>query len=162
MSSISQKESVFQAVSTVLNNAGIKVEGNVGGHMNRDLRALVNAILIENFKAGNVALDKDYDEAGLKTYASSLQSNWLRKDKRLNGGVQYVAKNPGSRAGSGDSQLKNMRLLLATLTPGTEDYTEVEIAIEQRVSEVQVSKVKASKPIDFSSLPESLRKFAKA
>jgi len=42
------------------------------------------------------------DDAKLRSYCSGLQSNWLRKDTRLNGGVKYVAKNPGSRAGSTD------------------------------------------------------------
>jgi hypothetical protein len=156
-----QKEAVFQAVSTVLENDGITVEGNISTHMSRERRASVNAILFESFRAGNIELDREYTDTDLKAYVSGLQSNWLRKDKRLNGGVQYTAKNPGSRAGSGDTQLKNMRLLLATLTPGTPDYTEVEVAIETRVKEVQASKIKA-KPIDFSVLPADLRaKFQK-
>ena len=150
-----QKESVFQAVSTVLDQAGIEIEGNVAEHMSRERRASVNAILFESFRAGNIELDREYTDTELKAYVSGLQSNWLRKDKRLNGNVQYVAKNPGSRAGSGDTQLKNMRLLLLTLAPGTEDYSEVEVAIESRVKEVQASKIKA-KPIDFSALPAAL------
>ena len=161
MTKSTQKESVFQAVSSVLGQAGIEIKGNVAEHMTRERRASVNAILFESFRAGNIELDCEYTETELKAYVSGLQSNWLRKDKRLNGGVAYTAKNPGSRAGSGDTQLKNMRLLLQTLTPGTDDYVEVEQAIELRVSEVQASKIKA-KPIDFSALPESLReKFQK-
>ena len=152
----SQKESVFQAVNTVLEQSDIKINGaNVAEHMTRERRATVNAILFESFRAGGVELEKEYTDTELKAYVSGLQSNWIRKDKRLNGGVQYTAKNPGSRAGNGDTQLKNMRLLLQTLTPGTPDYKEVEVAIEERMEEIKVSKVKA-KPIDFSALPASL------
>jgi hypothetical protein len=155
MTKSTQKEAVFQAVSTVLEADSISITGNISEHMTRERRAQVNAILFENFRAGSIELDREYSDTELKAYVSGLQSNWLRKDKRLNGNVQYTAKNPGSRAGSGDTQLKNMRLLLQTLTPGTEDYSEVEVAIAARVSEVQISKVKA-KPIDFSALPAHL------
>jgi len=161
MTKSTQKEAVFSAVSTVLEADSIPVEGNIAPHMTRERRAAVNGILFENFRAGSIELDREYTDTELKAYVSGLQSNWLRKDKRLNGGIQYTAKNPGSRAGSGDTQLKNMRLLLQTLTPGTEDYSEVEVAIEARVKEVQASKIK-SKPIDFSALPADLRaKFQK-
>ena len=158
---MTQKEAVFQAVTTVLGQAGIEIDGNIAEHMTRERRASVNVILFESFRAGSIELDKEYTDTELKAYVSGLQSNWLRKDKRLNGNVQYTAKNPGSRAGSGDAQLKNMRLLIQTLTQGTPDYVEVEQAIELRVKEVQISKVKA-KPIDFSALPADLRaKFQK-
>ena len=160
MTKQSQKEAVFQAVTNVLTEAGIAVEGNVQTHMTRELRSQVNNILFEGFRAGSVELDREFSDSELKAYVSGLQSNWLRKDKRLNGNVAYIAKNPGSRAGSGDAQLKAMRGLLSTLTAGTPDYAEVETAISARVSEIAATKVKA-KPIDFSALPASLKKFQK-
>ena len=160
---VNQKSAVFAAISMVLSNAGIEfTEGeNVSEHMTKEVRAQVNAILFQGFRAGDIELDREYSDTDLKAYVSGLQSNWIRKDKRLNGNTTYVAKNPGSRAGSGDSQLKNMKLLLATLTPGTDDYIEVETAVTARTIEVQASKAK-SITVDFSALPAHLRaKFQK-
>ena len=154
MGKINQKEAVFQAVCNV---TGFTGEGTV--EITKEQRAQVNAILFEGFKSGAIELDKEFSDSDLKAYVSGLQSNWLRKDKRLNGGVQYIAKNPGSRTGSGDPALKAMRALLSTLPEGTADYNEVESEIQKRVSEISATKVKA---IDLSALPEHLRtKFSK-
>ncbi len=96
MSKMSQKEAVFSAVTNVCG------ESDGAYTPTKEQRASVNQILFEGFRSGTIECEKDYDDSGLKAYVSGLQSNWLRKDKRLNGNVQYVAKNPGSRAGSGD------------------------------------------------------------
>ena len=157
MSKLTQREAVFSAICSVLIEAGIAFEAgqDVSPHMTRENRASVNAILVEGFKSGNIELGKTFTEAELKSYVSGLQSNWIRKDKRLNGGTQYVAKNPGSRAGSGDDQLKAMRALLKTLSPGTDDYTEVQSHIEKRVNEIGATKSKTV--VNFDALPEALR-----
>jgi hypothetical protein len=148
MNKQSQKEAVFTAVCHV---TGFTGEGTCSP--SKEQRAMVNAILIEGFKAGKIELDREYDESGLKSYVSGLVSNWLRKDKRLNGGTQYVAKNPGSRAGSSDPQLKAMRALLSTLTDESE-RAEVQGYIDARVAEINASKIKTT--VDFNALPADL------
>lgn len=120
---------------------------------------MINQIIIESFNNGGIELDRAYDESGLKSYTSGLVSNWLRKDKRLNGGTQYVAKNPGSRAGSSDPELKAMRALLSTLTDEA-DRAEVQGLIDAKVATINATK--STKTIDFSALPAELReKFQK-
>jgi hypothetical protein len=149
---MNQKEATFQAV--------INVCGEQDGAYTptKEQRAQVNQILFEGFRAGTIELESEFSDTELKAYVSGLQSNWLRKDKRLNGNVTYVAKNPGSRQGSGDAQLKAMRALLTTVT-STEDKAEVQKHIDARTAEIAATKVKA---IDLSALPESLRaKFGK-
>lgn len=148
MSKMSQKEAVFQAVCNV---TGHKGEGTV--MISKEQRAQVNAILFEGFRAGSIELDREYTDSDLKGYVSGLQSNWLRKDKRLNGGVQYTAKNPGSRAGSTDPQLKAMRALLSTLTDESE-RAEVQSYIDAKVAEINATK--QAKTVDFSALPADL------
>ena len=139
MSKLSQKEAVFKAV--------VEVTGHTGEGV---------TILFEGFRSGTIELDREFTDQELKSYVSGLQSNWLRKDKRLNGGIAYVAKNPGSRAGSGDPQLKAMRGLLASLTDPTE-RAEVQRYIDQRVAELS----KAKQPeIDVNSLPAELAHLA--
>lgn len=154
MSKMSQKEAVFQAVCNVTGHTG---EGQVS--ISKEQRAQVNAILFEGFRSGAIELDREYTDSDLKSYVSGLQSNWLRKDKRLNGGTQYVAKNPGSRAGSTDPQLKAMRALLSTLTDESE-RAEVQGYIDAKVAEINATK--QAKSVDFSALPADLAaKFGK-
>ena len=157
MSKMTQKEAVYSAVTSVLNENNINVsEGtDISTVMTRELRSQVNQVLFEGFRNGNVELDREYTDSDLKAYVSGLQSNWLRKDKRLNGGANYSAKNPGSRIGSSDPSLKAMRALLSTLTTDA-DRTEVQIAIDSRISQIQASKVKKVS-IDTSALPTALQ-----
>lgn len=150
---MSQKEAVFQAVTNVTGHT----DGAVV--ISKEQRAQVNAILFEGFRSGSIELDREYTDSDLKSYVSGLQSNWLRKDKRLNGGTQYVAKNPGSRAGSSDASLKAMRALMSTLTTD-EDKAEVQAHIDARIAEIATTK--QAKTVDFSALPADLAaKFSK-
>ena len=149
MSKMTQKEAVFVAICNVTNHSG---DGAVV--ISKEQRAQVNMILFEGFKAGTIEMDTEKSDSDLKGYVSGLQSNWIRKDKRLNGGVQYSAKNPGSRAGSADPALKAMRTLLSTLsTP--EEKAEVQAYIDSRVSELAIAK--QATIVDFSALPADLQ-----
>lgn len=159
----SQKEAVFSAVTSVLSEAGVNVtEGSdFAPHLTRELRAQVTSILVEGFNSGSIALDKSFeDESALRTYCSGLTSNWLRKDKRLNGGMKYVAKNPGSRVGSSDPQLKAMRSLLATQEDESK-RAEIQSFIDRRVSEINAAK-KPVKTVNAADLPEGLRHYAQS
>lgn len=154
MSKQSQKEAVYTAV---VNVTGFKGEGQCVP--TKEQRAQICSILIEGFKAGKIELDREYTESELRSYVSGLLSNWLRKDKRLNGGIQYTAKNPGSRTGASDPQLKALKALLTTLTDPSE-RAEVQGYIDARLKELQAQKVKVE--VDFSLLPKELaEKFSK-
>lgn len=150
---MNQKEATYQAICNVTGHTG---EGQLV--ISKEQRAQVNMILFTGFREGKIQLDREFNDAELKSYVSGLQSNWIRKDNRLNGGVKYVAKNPGSRAGSGDPQLKAMRTLLSTLTTDA-DKQEVQGYIDARIAEITVAKQEV---IDFSALPADLQaKFGK-
>jgi hypothetical protein len=157
MSKFSQKEAVYNAITSVLAENSVEFsEGtDVSTLMNREIRSSVNQVLFEGFRSDSIELDRTFTDVELKAYVSGLQSNWIRKDKRLNGNTQYIAKNPGSRAGSGDAQLKAMRALLSTLTE-TSDKAEVQSHIDARVLEIGASKAKKV-TIDLAMLPEALR-----
>ena len=148
-----QKEAVFSAVSAVRGST----EFDVAVELTKEERAAVQASLVTGFQSGNITYQGDVtDAAKLTSYVSGLVSNWLRKDRRLNGGVAYVAKNPGTRTGSGDESLRAMRTLL-NVTTDVDARTEIQAAIDQRVSELKPKKV-----INVSALPESLRHLANA
>jgi hypothetical protein len=161
---VNQKTAVYQAILMVLESAGVAFQDgmNIQETMTKDLRAQVNAILFDGFRAGDIELDREYSDQDLRAYVSGLQSNWLRKDKRLNGNTTYQPKNPGSRAGSGDQALVNAKRLLEHLKvqgDSAANIAEVEAYIAARSAEIAKSKVKT---VDFSALPASLRaKFQK-
>jgi hypothetical protein len=151
---ISQKEAVFGAVTEVL--------GSFSGTVNltTEQRKEVIGIVVAGFMNGSVELSSEaaskYDnEAKLKQYANGLVSNWLRKDKRLNGGSKYITKNPGSRAGSTDDTLKALQALRKSLTD-PEQIKEVEFEIAQRTAAIKASKLPKIE-INTNLIPESLR-----
>ena len=152
MSKMTQKEAVFQAVTNVCE------QSDTGSYLpTKEERASVNQILFEGFQSETVAYDGELPtDPELKAYVSGLQSNWLRKDKRLNGGVQYVAKNPGSRAGSKDAQITAMRGLLSTITDSAK-RTEIQSFIDKRLALIKPAK--ASATINVEDLPEELKHF---
>ena len=148
-----QRDAVYQAVINVMG------EHEGAYEPTKDERESIIMIVTEGFVQGNVDFSDSakakYDSpAKIKGYVGGLVSNWLRKDPQLNGGVKYVAKNPGSRAGQSDAQLKALRQLAKTLT----DPTKVEFIntkIEERVAEIRAEKAKST-DIDLSSLPQDL------
>lgn len=145
---VKQKDAVFQAVCAVRGST----EFSAPVELTKEERAQVQTALVAGFQDGSIAFQGDAtDSTKLASYVSGLVSNWLRKDRRLNGNVAYVAKNPGTRTGSGDESLKAMRTLLGATTDA-EARAEIQAEIDKRVSEL-----KPKKTINTSALPESLR-----
>lgn len=153
MSKLTQKEAVFNAVTNVVGG----FDSTQAVTLSKEQRAQVNHILFEGFKAGTIELEKTFTDSELKTYVSGLQSNWLRKDSRLNGGTKYQAKNPGSRAGSADPQVRAMRALLKTKSDPVEQ-AEIQGFISKRLAEIKPAKAAAAAPaVNAEDLPEELR-----
>lgn len=150
---MTQKEAVFSATVNVIG----EFEGAYTP--TKEQRAQVNNILFQGFRAETIELDRTYNDSELKAYVSGLQSNWLRKDSRLNGGIKYVPKNPGSRAGSGDAMLKAMRGLLATVTDPS-DKADIEAHIAKRIAEIKPAKSAAV--VNVADLPVELQHLFKA
>ena len=137
---MTQKEAVFQAM--------VNVCGKYDGAYTptKDQRSSVNVILLQGFRSGEIGYDGDFNslsESDQKAYVSGLQSNWLRKDKRLNGNVQYVAKNPGSRAGSGDAMIKASRILLQT-QEDPEKRAQIQEFIDKRLAQIRPARGRAT------------------
>lgn len=150
MSKQTQKEAVFHAVTHVVG----AVPDSSPVELTREQRAQVNMILFEGFRSGTIELDREYSDTELKAYVSGLQSNWLRKDKRLNGGVAYVPKNPGSRAGGGDAQLKALRTLQKMQTDPAK-ILEIQSFIDKRLAEIKPASTKEA-TVNVADLPAEL------
>ena len=154
----SQKEGVFGVIEKLLADKGAKIEGKVD--LTKEERAVVVRDVTAGIESGEIELSTEarakYDTTEkLRGYVSGMVSNWLRKDERLNGGVQYEIKNPGSRAGRGDAQLTEMRKLLKITTDPT-GRQAIEQAINERMATLKAETAKKVE-VNFDVLPESLR-----
>ena len=148
-----QREAVYQAVMSVCDFEG-KCEPT------KEERAQIINIVTQGIMSGDVdfseaAHAKYSTEPEVKKYTSGLVSNWLRKDKRLNGGVQYVPANPGSRTGSQDPEIKNLKLLIKSGRLNEEQTEKVQARIDEKVAELRASKVEQA--IDLDAIPAELR-----
>lgn len=150
--SMTQGEAVFQAVCEVIGGEpdGGKVE------LREDELEAVHAKVLGFFTSGATSHSKNPSTDQLLKYIPGLVNNWLRKDKRLNGGSNYVAKRPGSRSGSGDESVKAMRTLLS-VTTDPDAKSQIQAAITARVAEL-----KPKVEINAAALPEALRHLVKA
>jgi hypothetical protein len=138
-----QKEAVYSAVISTLTDAGhVFHDGmNVATILSSEHRNKINSILVEGFKSSSISLNRSFgSDAELRVYCSSLVSNWIRKDKRLNGGSSYSAKNPGSRLGSNDPQIKALRALMKNQSDPLK-LTEIQSFISKRLDEIKENSI---------------------
>lgn len=148
-----QGEAVFQAVSKTFDTNEAVPETGAWTDAQKEK---VYTELFTMFKSGQWAKNSGgQDDAAVLKYIPGLVNNWVRKDPRLNGGAKYVAKNPGSRQGSGDEMVKNMKLLLSTIED-PDQRAEVENAIKLRLEQLKPKTV-----IDVAKIPENLRHLVK-
>jgi len=153
---LNQKSAVFNAVCAVtgLESFDLTVE------LSKEDRAQVIEIVATGFSNHEVELSegarlKYNTESKLKTYCNGLVSNWLRKDKRLNGNVQHTIKNPGSRAGSGDAVIRELKKFKSTLTE-VDQIAACDTEIEKRMLTIKAEKAKDVE-IDMSLIPQDLQ-----
>lgn len=140
-----QRNAVFTAICNIRKQS----EFDSAVVLTKDERGLVHQMVCEGFRNGTIEFEatpanqeKLASDSKLSAYVSGLISNWLRKDTRLNGGDKYIAKNPGSRAGQSDEQMKTLRALKKQFA-GTDKEAVVDAQIEKRKSELASAKVKS-------------------
>lgn len=156
----SQREAVFEAISAVTEST--EFDGAI--ELTKEQKQEVYSMLSEGFKTGTIKFkdtpanrEKLSTPAKLNQYVSGLVSNWVCKDPRLNGNTKYVAKSPGSRAGSTDPQLKALRVLATKFAGNEEKLAEINKHISARMSQISEEKAtKAIQQIDISVLPSDL------
>lgn len=162
-----QREAVYQAVKNVFAENQLSFEDgmDVSEVVVGDFRGAVHEIICEGFRSGTIEFaptpsnkEKLASQAKLSAYVSGLISNWVRKDTRLNGDEKYTAKNPGSRTGQSDEQMKTLRAL-AKQFAGTEKESLINAQIEKRKSEIAATKSKAVEltPEQIAKLPADVR-----
>jgi hypothetical protein len=160
-----QRDAVYNAVTSVLSDEGVHFEDgmNVSELLTKEQRASVHTIVTEGFTSGSIEFAdtpanqaKLADPSKLSSYVSNLISNWFRKDMRLNGNTKYTPKNPGSRVGSTDPQLKALRQLAKQFQGiDSEKFEKLQSEINTRVSAIQAERA-TKVEIDYSVLPADL------
>jgi hypothetical protein len=160
---VNQRQATVNTILAVLNERGVDYELNGPTPISQVLtdsdKAQVREILFNQFRSGQVEYKSSFqakvdDDSELKKYISGLVNNWIRKAKEFNSGNTYKAKNPGSRAGSQDPEVKEMRKLLS-VTTDPEARAMIQEAIDSRVAELKAHKNQVT--IDVNQLPEHLR-----
>jgi hypothetical protein len=151
---MNQRQGVYAAVVAVMGEPNGR---KMIDHITDQQTSEVKELLVRGLTSGQI----DYkggppDDVTARKYVGGLLNNWLRKDLNLNGGSPYVTKNPGSRTGSGDEQLKNLKLLLAKVEGDNEATTAVRAAIAQREAELKP----VAKTVDWAKLPAGLQHLA--
>jgi hypothetical protein len=119
---------------------------------------LVTASILEGGTDFSAAARSKYDEPKkVRSYVVGMVNNWFRKGKELNGGGVYVPKNPGSRAGTGDPELRELKLLRKALTERNakpEALAKVDAAIAARLEALGATK---KVEINFDLIPDELK-----
>lgn len=154
---MTQGELVFLSVVAVFGKNG-KLDGPVPSTTTWTKEQLdtVHNLVIAGFQRGDATKNSGgSDEVSLRKYVPGLVNNWVRKDLRMNGGTKYEAKNPGSRTGSGDEKLKNLKALLAVVTD-----PEAKIAVQAEIDK-RIEELKPKVEINEALIPEHLRAFLK-
>jgi hypothetical protein len=163
---MNQKTAVCNALISVLAERGVTYELNGPTPIkevltDKDL-ATVRATIFAGFRNGEIAMDSESagkytDDSAMKTYVSGLVNNWVRKEKTFNAGKTYAAKNPGSRKGSSDDKIKQMKLLLAQTT-NPEHRALIQGEIDARLAEIKPS---VSVEINANLIPDSIKHLLK-
>lgn len=148
---MTQREAVFTVVSSL-----VTITPGVPVKLSAEEKKLAIELITADFQSGLVELSGERDNEYIRKYVPGLLNNWMRKDTRLNGGGKYEAKNPGSRTGSGDEMLQQMKALWnITKDEGQRRLIEGEMA--KRKAELEAAKMPV---IDPEKLPASLRDIA--
>jgi len=150
-----QKEAVFTAVASITS-----IEDNTVS-LTTDQRAQVISIVAAGFEANEISMSEAAcvkylgNPTELRKYSSSLVNNWLRKDTRLNGGAKYETKNPGSRAGSQDDMVKNLKALRASITDA-DKIAQIDEAITTRQAELKAAQAPTVQ-VNYDLIPADLK-----
>jgi len=159
---VNQKQAVTNVVLSTFPDYEMGGEVILKDILTTDIKKQMRTALFEAFRANEVTMSetaqaKSSNDAYLTKYVSGLLDNWVRKNKDFNNGSAYVTKNPGSRAGSGDEQIKELRKLLKTQSEPT-IIAQVEKAIQERLAEIKPEAVVA---INAAVIPEHLKHLVK-
>jgi hypothetical protein len=156
---MNQREATVNCILSILEERGVEYELNgptaIADVLTTDDKKKVREVLFVMFQQHKIDFRDQTrlsDTKYMNDYISGLVNNWIRKAPEFNGGSKYQAANPGSRAGSGDEQIREMKKLLSTVTD-PEIRTVIQSHIDARMLEIKP----ASVSINLDAIPAELR-----
>ena len=164
---VNQRTGVVNSILSVLSERGVESEMNgevcINEVLNDSDKIKVRSILFSMFRENKIEFKSSFqskvdDDSELKKYVSGLVNNWIRKCKEFNNGQVYQPKNPGSRMGSQDGKIKEMKKLLS-ITSDERSRVLIQQTIDNRIQELKSEKNVVE--INVNNLPESLRHLIK-
>jgi len=139
MSTISQKQAVVNAVSTVLGGNFTPSETVVAEILTKEQKSEIRSLVKGGILNGSVVYNKNTeDEKEVNKYISSMVDNHIRKAKILNGDSPYKPSKKGTRR---DEKLKELTKLRSQFETGSDQFNEVQSYIVERNSELDKIKV---------------------
>ena len=139
------------------NNINFELSGSKVEFSDNQKNAMTD-LLFASYQAGDLSISSEKAAAAPKTYLKSMLNNHMRKDKRLNGNVDYKDIKGEGTTRVTDPQLKELKKLYAAVCLGNDAEVQeaVKIELDLRQSEVDAKKTKIT-AIDVNHIPESLR-----
>jgi len=162
MAKHSQKEVVYATISAFMLESGKRFDNGDKIELSPEDRKTIVTMIVAAIDAGEMkfspeALAKHNSPEKVRNYSTGLLSNWLRKDKKLNGGNQHSIKNPGSRIGQNDDLIKSLKRLRKTLT-NQKEIEAINSELDLRVKQLKQQKTPI---INKADIPAHLIKFVK-
>ena len=149
---MNQKDGVFSTVCSVLGQDSFSERVSLTAEQRKEvISSVTDQMVNEEIEMKEESRVKHDSQAKMTKYVNGLVSNWLNKDKRLNGNTKYEAKNPGSRAGSKDPIVVELKKLRKQLTK-----PEAIAQVDAQIAE-QIALSKPTVEINADLIPESLK-----
>jgi hypothetical protein len=139
MAKVSQKDAVFNAVISVLTDLKITFKiykTKFIKILNNEHRLMVSKILVDGFKNKQIYIKSVKTDEQLSQCAAEIQSNWLRKDLRLNGKMHPILELKQQKQ---DPQIKALLEFRKTLVK-KRDIEEIDILIQFRLGQMKIPK----------------------
>lgn len=163
--SLNQRQGVYVSTMNVLAESGVNFDDGQVPILSIITKAQTDAVVMcvtTGILAGEIEMSAEgrakYNDAAKMTgYVKGLVNNWFRKDPRLNGDTKYVAKNPGSRAGAGDEQLKALKILRTSKEGDAAALIAIDQAIADRKAELGAAKAVTLTAEQIEAIPADLR-----
>jgi hypothetical protein len=155
---MNQREATVNCILSVLEERNVEYELNgptpISEVLTKQDKDNVRSILFTQFKQGKIDFrdtSRLQDTKYMTDYISGLVNNWIRKAPEFNSSSKYEAKNPGSRQGTQDEQVREMKKLLSTVTDqATKDVIQSHI-------DARLAEIKPAVTLNLDLIPESLR-----
>lgn len=131
----SQRQAARHFVKEYCAANDITFEGDLKEKLTKDDQANIVTMMAIAAAGGEIPVksDKYSTQEDYEKYFKGQLNDALRKDRDLNGGIPYTAKNPGKFKNAGDPQIKVLKVLLKTKP---EHADEIQEAIDKRQEEL--------------------------